>query len=135
MQMISIEPKNFFHALSDPTRIRIVRLLMEAKGEACLCELADSLEEPEYKLSRHVKVLKQAGLLHTEKDGRWIYHRLTSADRHLSSLFKFIVGIPDSDRQFEGDSKRFAKRKMLREGGRCRTEVTENSNPTKRVRP
>lgn len=125
MQMISIEPQDFFQALSDPTRIRIVRLLMEAKDEACLCELADSLQEPEYKLSRHVKVLKQAGLLQTEKDGRWIYHHLNHHERHLGSLYKFISSIPDTTKLFENDSKRFAKRKLLRENGRCRTEASK----------
>ena len=135
MQTITIEPRDFFQALSDQTRIRVIRLLVESKEEACLCELADSLDEPEYKLSRHIKILKQSGLLLTEKDGRWIYHRLNQGDRHLHSLFKFIRELPDSENIFEADSKRFEKRRLLRKGGRCRTEATTAETSSKRGRP
>ena len=76
MHSINIKPSEIFQALADPTRIRIVRLLAETREEACLCELVDSILEPQYKLSRHVKVLRQAGLLTAEKEGRWVYHRL-----------------------------------------------------------
>ena len=63
MHSINIKPQEIFQALADPTRIRIVHLLAHTGEEACLCELVDSLMEPQYKLSRHLKILRQAGLL------------------------------------------------------------------------
>ena len=53
-----------------------MRLLAMTGEETCLCELVDSLLEPQYKLSRHLKIIRQAGLLTAEKEGRWVYHRL-----------------------------------------------------------
>ena len=56
----------------------MVRLLAVTKEELCLCEMVDSLLEPQYKLSRHLKILKQSGLLTAQKEGRWVYHRLVT---------------------------------------------------------
>ncbi len=47
-------------ALADPLRILLIRLLLER--ELCVCELVDALEEPQYKISRHLGILKRAGL-------------------------------------------------------------------------
>jgi ArsR family transcriptional regulator len=129
MHVLSVQPENIFQALSDPTRIRIIRLLVDSKNEACLCEMAESLGEPEYKLSRHVKVLRQTGLLSAEKDGRWIYHRLVTDAASLRPLYKFVQNLADTNNQFRSDLKRFTKRKKNRLDGRCRTEF-QNSKVT-----
>src|SRR4051812_25059008 len=76
MHVITVKAQDLFQSLADFTRVRIIYLLAKTDEEACLCELSDALEEPEYKLSRHVKILRQAGLLSAMKEGRWIYHRL-----------------------------------------------------------
>lgn len=123
MHVLNVQPETLFQALSDPTRIRIIRLLADSKDEACLCEMAESLDEPEYKLSRHVKVLKQTGLISAEKDGRWIYHRLISDSPDLKPLYKFVQNLTDSNKQFQTDLKRFIKRRKNRLDGRCRTET------------
>ena len=69
MHVVKIPIEDVFQALSDSTRLRIVRLMAVTNEEACLCELVDSLLEPQYKLSRHLKILRQAGLLDSEKEG------------------------------------------------------------------
>jgi ArsR family transcriptional regulator, arsenate/arsenite/antimonite-responsive transcriptional repressor len=51
MHSMNICLHEIFQALSDPYRIRIVRLMLAVKGEVCLCEISESLDEPEYKLS------------------------------------------------------------------------------------
>lgn len=119
MHVITIEPHQFFQALSDFTRLRVVRLLASSKDEACLCELSQCLGEPEYKLSRHLKQLRQSGLLSAEKEGRWIYHSIPSDEVTLQALFKFITKIPDSSGVFAEDLKRFQKCMAARKGGRC----------------
>lgn len=63
-----------FHALSEPTRLRVVDLLRG--GERCVCELTDALEMAQSKLSFHLKGLKDAGLVLDRKEGRWVYYRL-----------------------------------------------------------
>ena len=63
-----------FHALSDPTRLRIVRKLKH--GERCVCELTDALDAAQSRLSFHLKVLKDAGLVSDRREGRWIYYEL-----------------------------------------------------------
>ena len=70
MHLITVKPEEVFQALADRTRIRIMRLLVDTGEEICLCELVDSLQELQYKLSRHLKTLRQAGLLSAIKDGR-----------------------------------------------------------------
>jgi ArsR family transcriptional regulator len=63
-----------FHALSDPTRLRIVRKLRH--GERCVCELTDALDATQSRLSFHLKVLKDAGVVTDRREGRWIYYEL-----------------------------------------------------------
>lgn len=63
-----------FHALSDETRLEIVRCL--AGGERCVCELTDDLEAAQSRMSFHLKTLREAGLVDDRKDGRWVYYTL-----------------------------------------------------------
>jgi ArsR family transcriptional regulator len=61
-------------ALADPHRQRI--LLCLGTGERCVCELTGALNLAQSKLSFHLRVLKEAGLLADRQSGRWIYYRL-----------------------------------------------------------
>jgi ArsR family transcriptional regulator len=63
-----------FHALSDATRLQLVDLLRS--GERCVCDLTDAVGGGQSRLSFHLKVLKEAGLVLDRKDGRWVHYRL-----------------------------------------------------------
>jgi ArsR family transcriptional regulator, arsenate/arsenite/antimonite-responsive transcriptional repressor len=63
-----------FHALSDETRLEIIELLR--KGERCVCELTDRLDAAQSRLSFHLRVLKDAGIVRDRKDGRWVHYEL-----------------------------------------------------------
>jgi ArsR family transcriptional regulator len=63
-----------FHALSDETRLEIIELLR--KRERCVCELTDTLDAAQSRLSFHLRVLKDAGIVRDRKDGRWVYYEL-----------------------------------------------------------
>ncbi len=63
-----------FHALSDETRLQILDRL--EGGEHCVCELMDLLKSAQSRLSFHLKVLKQAGLIEDRREGRWMYYSL-----------------------------------------------------------
>ena len=123
MHSIKIEPQEVFQALADGTRIRIARLLAQTGEEACLCELVDCLLEPQSNVSRHLKVMRQAGLLSAVKDGRWVYHRLVRDMRHLERLYEMLKALPDSDGLFAKDLVNFQSRLSLREDGRCRIGI------------
>ncbi len=87
----------------------------------------DALQEPQYKLSRHIKVLKQAGLLSAWKDGRWIYHKLVDDTEFLQQLHKTILLLTDTSGVYDTDLQRFNERMTLRESGRCRIGVEDKA--------
>ncbi len=123
MQAITIQAETIFQALADKTRLRIIRLMVVTGDESCLCELVDSLLEPSYKLSRHLKILRQAGLLSSQKEGRWVYHRLVTKPAYLEQLYATVQALPDLNDIYSEDLKLFRKRLCLREGGRCQTGI------------
>lgn len=123
MQLIKVPIEDSFKALADSTRLRIVRLLASTDEEACLCELVDSLLEPQYKLSRHLKILRGAGLLNVEKDGRWVYHWLVNEPDYIRAIVQAVVQLPDTAEVFAADLARFQNRLKRREDGRCRVGV------------
>lgn len=63
-----------FHALSEPLRLQVLELLQTQ--ELCVCDLCDRLQVNQSKLSFHLKTLKEAGLVRTRQEGRWIYYSL-----------------------------------------------------------
>ena len=65
---------HLFHALSDQTRLGILEMLRD--GERCVCDLQDALGAAQSRLSFHLKVLKEAGLVVDRKEGRWSYYTL-----------------------------------------------------------
>lgn len=65
---------NLFHALSDSTRLAILAMLRD--GERCVCELQDELDAAQSRLSFHLRVLKEAGLVEDRREGRWAYYRI-----------------------------------------------------------
>lgn len=67
-------PAKRFHALSDATRLGILTEL--ASGECCVCDLTDALEAAQSRLSFHLRILKEAGLVTDRRDGRWVYYAI-----------------------------------------------------------
>ena len=78
--------RRWFGALSDETRLRLIALLGE--GEQCVCDLTDALQAAQSRLSFHLKVLKDAGLVTDRKDGRWVYYSLEPGA--LEELAEFV---------------------------------------------
>lgn len=63
-----------FHALSDETRLGILAMLRD--GERCVCDLQADLDAAQSRLSFHLKVLREAGLVIDRREGRWAYYRI-----------------------------------------------------------
>lgn len=77
---------SLFHALSDETRLAVIDMLRD--GERCVCDLQDTLDAAQSRLSFHLKVLKDAGLVADRKEGRWSYYALNRerVDEAIESL-------------------------------------------------
>ena len=81
-----------FQALADPTRLRIVALLRIM--ELSVGELAHILGQSQPRVSRHLKILSDAGVLERRKEGSWVFLTLADSEQ-LQTLFALIDDWPD----------------------------------------
>ena len=93
-----------FHALSDETRLEILEMLRG--GERCVCELTTDLDAAQSRLSFHLKVLRDAGLVSDRKEGRWSYY--TIVPEALAEVHDLSIAMQPTKR-----------RRELRIAGRC----------------
>ncbi len=69
-----------FKVLGDPARLRILSLIAaDPKGEACVCEMVEPLDLSQPTVSHHLKVLREAGLVTSDKRGSWMWYRAVPA--------------------------------------------------------
>lgn len=71
-------PERLFKLLSDPTRLRCA-MLLHAEASLCVCELTEALELSQPKISRHLAMLREGGLVQDERRGQWVHYRLHPA--------------------------------------------------------
>jgi len=77
-------------ALNDETRVLILRFLDEY-GETCVCDMQSSFNMIQSRLSRHLKILKDAGFLRVERKGTWAYYSIrTPLDRFRTEALEEI---------------------------------------------
>jgi ArsR family transcriptional regulator len=102
------EPASLFKTLSDPTRLRLLNLL--ACGETCVCDLADTLRVVQPKVSRHLRLLKRAGLVEARHNGKWTHYRWA---QHGDPLVRHVLkGLGDwmaADDRLKGERHRRRK--------------------------
>lgn len=95
-----------FKALSEETRLRVIKLLEQ--GELCVCDIVAALDMIQPKVSFHLAVLKDAGLIKDRKCGKWVHYRIDDSDMFrrfllLSTLERIL---PEA---FKEDKQRLAK--------------------------
>ena len=73
-----MDPVVFYKAIADSTRLKALLLLWH-KQELCVCDLMQALDESQSKVSRHLAILKQAGLVQHRKQGLWVHYSLRPA--------------------------------------------------------
>lgn len=71
-----MNPVDFFKCLADETRLRCLLLLVQ-ESELCVCELTFALQESQPKISRHLALLKNLGLIQDRRQGQWVFYRIT----------------------------------------------------------
>jgi ArsR family transcriptional regulator len=92
------ERARLFQALSDETRLAILDLLRG--GERCVCDLQDDLDAAQSRLSFHLRVLREAGLVTDHKTGRWSYYTLVP--ERLEAVLEAISGPSEGSRAPRG---------------------------------
>ncbi len=94
-------------SLSDPNRVRIIKML--GRQELCVCEFTSLLNLAQSTVSKHLRVLEEAGLVDYRKEGSWIIYRLASGDESdyaavmLANLHDWL----DEDQQLQNMILRF----------------------------
>ena len=69
-----------FKALGDPVRLRLISLIGARQGgEVCVCDLTSAFDLTQPTISHHLKVLREAGLITSERRRTWVYYRLVPA--------------------------------------------------------
>ncbi|NIP24953.1 MAG: metalloregulator ArsR/SmtB family transcription factor [Phycisphaerae bacterium] len=71
-----------FKILADSTRLRLA-IILAIKGELCVCELVEALGEPQYKVSRHLGIMRTENLVEVRREGAWMYYRLCNPTSEL----------------------------------------------------
>ncbi|HEU5470635.1 MAG TPA: metalloregulator ArsR/SmtB family transcription factor [Actinophytocola sp.] len=76
-----------FKALADPVRLRLLSLITSAEGETCVCDLTAGFDLTGPTISHHLKVLREAGLVDSERRGTWVFYWPRTANlRPLAAL-------------------------------------------------
>ena len=92
-----------FKALSDETRVRIIKLLEH--GELCVCDIGAALGMVQPKVSFHLGVLKNSGLLKDRKQGKWVHYSLDESEMFKRFLL-LSVAEKVSDEEVQADKDR-----------------------------
>ena len=90
-----------FKALGDTNRMRIVCMLKER--DLCVCEINAILNVSMSTISSHLKILRNARLVTSKKDGRWIIYSLSSADAEIMNIINMSVSYMASEEQIIAD--------------------------------
>ena len=115
LQLQAPDINRMFRAFSDPIRLRTLHLLLS--GEMCVGDLVDVLQVPQPTASRHLRYLREAGLVDVRRDGRWSYYSLSEAGtgfhrRLLECLGSCFAEVPE----LRSDAERAGR---VRGGGGC----------------
>lgn len=109
-------------ALADETRLRIISQIL--KGEMCVCEIEGCLELTQSNASRHLTILKKAGILESYKNAQWTYYRVS--EKFIGEnreLYDYLIKKTSKLTFYENDSNKFNECKLK---GLCELK---NSNP------
>ncbi|MFY0714525.1 winged helix-turn-helix transcriptional regulator [Seonamhaeicola sp. NFXS20] len=90
--------KKIFKALSDIKRLKIIWLLTNIDEKICVSEIVEVLDEHQYNVSRHLKILKDACLIDETKEGKWVFYYLCPIKNEFHHFIqKAISCIPEKE--------------------------------------
>jgi DNA-binding transcriptional ArsR family regulator len=97
-----LHPLHLFKTLSDETRLAIVMLLREA-GELCVCDLCAATAESQPKVSRHMALLRESGLVIDRREGKWVHYRLSQHACMGGSRYRHQLELPAGRDAYEAE--------------------------------
>lgn len=104
---------NALRAAAEPTRLRVLAIL--AENELTVSELTQILGQSQPRVSRHLKVLCEAGLLERFREGAWAFYRLSDSSTAAHVAQALLPLIPEDDASVTGDARRVEVVRQLRE--------------------
>ena len=108
-------PTDLFAILADTTRLRCLMLLKQAPS-LCVCHLVDVLEEPQPKLSKHLGVLREMGLVADERKAQWVHYSLkTDLPDWVAAILDAAITGAKKQQPYLDDAKRLAQRLASRQ--------------------
>lgn len=119
---------NVLKALGEPTRLKIIKFL--SIQELCICELVAILDMSQPRVSQHVKVLRQAGLVKERKVRQKSYFTLNAAALNgtlIESFNSFMVLSPDENLELSEENRRFGELDSNEEVLACKNGCTEKA--------
>jgi len=94
-----MDPVTTLSALAEPTRLAAMRMLRDGR-ERCVCELMSALGASQSRMSRHMTVLKLAGLVADRRDAQWVrYRRSANLPAPVDALVEAALDLPETRRQ------------------------------------
>jgi len=95
-------------ALSDKTKVRIFKMLQQK--EMCVCEVQAVLGMAQSTVSKHLKILEDAGLIMRTKDGLWVNYQIDkhSHNPHTGPIISYLCSVLDDDAEVKADAKKAA---------------------------
>ncbi|MFH1614571.1 MAG: metalloregulator ArsR/SmtB family transcription factor [Planctomycetota bacterium] len=112
-----LEILNITKALSDENRVRA--LMMLAGGELCVCQIIEMLGLAPSTVSKHMSILRQAGLVETRKEGRWIYYRLADGAKKSREILGWLQRHLKNDKRVLDDSKQLRRMQKMSKDQLC----------------
>ena len=89
-------------SFSDPFRLEIIDLMMD--GEVCVCDIMKLTKLSQSRISYHIKILKEAGLISDRQEGRWVYYSLNKKDFiNKNILIHQIILMYNFNRKFQSN--------------------------------
>lgn len=83
-----------FKAMGDPTRLAMLLALRDCAESLCACEIESGFDLSQPTISHHLRVLKEAGLVESERHASWMYYRISASG--LAEVESFVHGLSDA---------------------------------------
>jgi len=108
---------SLFRLLGNPDRLCIFYLLVYHRDWLCVCEIVDATGLAQYQVSKHLRLLRQAGLIEGKREGRWTHYHACTGERAKRLQVFLLKEIPAD--ALTTELVRLRRRLALRHKGRC----------------
>lgn len=108
-----------FHALADELRLRIIGMLQE--GEICICEIMKALQMSQSKISFHMGILREAGIVKDRPDSKWVHYSLNGEDEFCSRFLAWILEELNKSTQTQKDRENLREILMQKEAKKAKS--------------